>query len=127
MTASRQIGLLWGLVALALLALSPLAPQLAAAAPACPLKSISGLPCPTCGATRTALALAALDPWTALALNPLVTAAWVFLVAGGLLALVYTLAGRSLPRLPNRLPLTLRLVTVAAVAVNWTYLVLAGT
>jgi len=127
MTTSRQIGLLWGLVALALVALSPLAPQLATAAPACPLKSIAGLPCPTCGATRAALALVAFDPWAAVMLNPLATGAWLLLIGGGLAALAYTLTGRRLPTLPNRLPMTLRLAAVAAVTVNWIYLVVVGT
>jgi len=127
MSTSRQIGLLWGLVALALIALSPLAPQLATAAPACPLKLVSGLPCPTCGATRTALALAEFDPWTAVRLNPLVTGAWLLLIGGGLAALAYTQIGRSLPTLPKRLPMALRVAVVAVVAVNWVYLMLAGT
>jgi hypothetical protein len=127
MTASRQIGLLWGLVALALLALSPLAPALAEAAPGCPLKSVAGVPCPTCGTTRTALALAQLDIAAALRLNPLATGVWVCLIAGGMVALVMTLAGRSLPALPNRLPMPVRLAVVAIVAVNWAYLLIAGT
>jgi len=126
-TTSRQIGLLWGLVALALVSLAPLAPQLAAAAPACPVKSISGFPCPTCGATRAAVALAALDPWTALALNPLVTCAWMGLVLGGIAALVVSLTGRPLPTLPRRLPLALRVAIVVVVAANWLYLVSADT
>ena len=127
MTAGRQIGLFWGSVALALVMLSPLAPVFAEAAPGCPLKSISGYPCPTCGTTRSALALVELDLATALRLNPLAAGVWMFVIVGGLAALAYTLAGRSLPALPNRLPMTLRVGVVAIVAVNWVYLLLAGT
>lgn len=127
MTANRQIGLLWGLVALALVALSPLAPALAEAAPGCPLKSVTGLPCPTCGTTRTALALAELDLGTALRVNPLATGVWLSMIAGGVVALALSLTGRSLPTLPNRLPLSVRLGVVTIVAVNWAYLLIAGT
>ena len=45
----RQLALLWGGVAAALVALSPLAARFAAYLPACPLKSLSGFPCPGCG------------------------------------------------------------------------------
>jgi hypothetical protein len=127
MTGGRQIAALWGVVALLLVAMSPWAPQLAAGAPGCPVKSISGLPCPTCGATRAAVALAELDLLAAVALNPLVAAAWMGLVVGGLAALLWSVTGRQLPSVPRRLPLAPRLAFVAAVAVNWFYLVIAGT
>jgi hypothetical protein len=39
----------------------------------CPLFELTGLPCPTCGGTRAALALARLEPGAALQANPLVT------------------------------------------------------
>ena len=39
----------------------------------CPVKSILGIPCPTCGGTRAFVALKSLDIPGALSLNPLVT------------------------------------------------------
>ena len=39
----------------------------------CPLRRYTGFPCPTCGGTRAAVALATLHPLEALAFNPLVT------------------------------------------------------
>ena len=41
----------------------------------CAIRQLTGLPCPTCGATRALAALASLDPFTAFRLNPLLTAA----------------------------------------------------
>jgi hypothetical protein len=114
-------------VALMLIALSPWAAQLGEAAPACPIKSISGFPCPTCGTTRAAVALARLDVLAAVDLNPLVALAWMSLVAGGLVALAGVLAGKRLPALPARLSLSQRTAVVAVVAVNWLYLIAAGT
>lgn len=123
----RQIGLLWGLVALALVAMSPWAAQVVDSAPACPVKSISGLPCPTCGASRAAAALAGFDPVSALRLNPLVAVAWMVLVIGGLAALVWSIGGRALPRLPVRLSQSERLAGATLLAANWLYLVVVGT
>ena len=123
----RQVRLFWGMVALALIALSPWSAQIADGAPACPVKSISGLPCPTCGASRAAVALANFDPLTALRLNPLVAVAWIGLVVGGLVALSWSVAGRSLPGLPGSLSREERLAAVSLLTVNWLYLIVVGT
>lgn len=127
MEPRRQLGLLWGGTALTLVLASPLGPLLASGLPYCPLKSWTGLPCPTCGATRTALALARFDFATAFGLSPLVTLAWVFLVAGGLIAGVAALAGRGVPELPREIPLGWRVAVLAVVLLNWVYLVWNGT
>lgn len=134
MSTARQLALLWAVVALLCLTgllLTPriapeLLPHVSADLPACPVKSLAGLPCPTCGATRATLALSDLDLWRALALNPLVSLAWLTLVGGGLVAGVVVLAGGSLPALPRRLSPALRWGAVALVAANWLYLVERG-
>lgn len=123
----RQLGLLWGGVAAALVLLSPLGELFASGLPACPLKSFTGWPCPSCGATRTALALARFDLLGALAISPLASLAWGLFVGGGLVAGVAALAGRGVPDSPSRIPLGWRLAAVAVVLVNWIYLVWAGT
>jgi len=120
----RQLGLLWGAVAAALVALSPLAPRLAAALPACLFKRLTGLPCPTCGATRAALALARFDFAAAFAVSPLAAAGWSLLVAGGLAAGVASLARVEL-REPN-LPRPVRWFLLAAFLANWAYLIWSG-
>lgn len=127
MDARRQLGLLWGAVAAALVVLSPLGERLAPALPACPLKSWTGLPCFTCGATRTALALAHFDVLGALAVSPLMTVVWIALIGGGLVAGLAALAGRGVPEPPGNLSWQWRLAAVAVVLANWAYLVWAGT
>jgi hypothetical protein len=55
----------------------------------CPLRRLIGLPCPSCGGTHVALALARGDVPTAFALNPLLTTAACLLalwIAYGMLA-----------------------------------------
>lgn len=127
MDARRQLGLLWGAVAASLVVLSPVGERLAPALPACPLKSWTGWPCFTCGATRTAVALAHFDILGALAISPLMTVAWVVLIGGGLVAGIAALAGYGVPEPHGRISLKWRLAAVAVVLANWVYLVWAGT
>ena len=129
MSPRRQLGLFWGLVAAALVALSPLAPRLAARLFPCPLKAWTGWPCPGCGTTRAALALADLDLAAAFAVSPLAAAGWTLLVAGGLVAGALALAGIEAPAPPAWTPRRLavfRLAAAAALGVNWLYLVASG-
>jgi hypothetical protein len=55
---------------------------------ACPLRSLTGLACPGCGATRAGLALLRADLAAALALNPFLVLALATLLSGGIAALV---------------------------------------
>lgn len=113
-------------MAVGLLALAPLAPRLATALPACPLKSIVGVPCLTCGSTRAALALGRLDLWTALTINPLVAAGWVMLVVGGLIAGVLALGGKPLREPSWRLAAPVRVAIALVLLANWVYLIKVG-
>lgn len=125
MSPARQLALLWAGVAVALVALSPLAAALAAGLPPCPFRAWLDLPCPSCGVTRAALALARLDPAAALAVNPLAAIGWVGLVAGGLGAGAAATLGRPLPGLRLRPTPALRAATALALLGNWVYLILA--
>jgi len=128
-SSRRQLGLLWGAVALAMVALSPLAPHLAGALPACPWKALTGVPCPGCGTTRAALALARLDLAAAFAVSPLAAAGWVGLIAGGFVAGLLSLAGiepPAPPRLVGGAERAFRIAVVGAVAANWIYLIYTG-
>jgi len=126
MSPGRQLGLIWGGVATALVVAAPVGPHLAGALPGCLFRSIVGIPCPACGSTRAALALAGFDFPGAFAVSPLAAAAWVALVAGGVAAGGAALAGVGVPELPARLPVWLRAAVVVAVLANWAYLIWSG-
>jgi hypothetical protein len=113
-----------GLTALALTSTHVLEIQL----PLCPFKTITGLPCPTCGVTRAVMAMTRLDFAAAVAFNPLAVAA---AIAGGLYlvyAAIVLLARlpRFRPRLAPRDLTAARVVVLVVLSVNWIYLVLAG-
>lgn len=132
-SSTRQLALLWGGVAAALLALAPLAPRFAGLLPACPLKGLTGVPCPGCGTTRAALALGSFDPVAAFAVSPLAAAGWIFVIVGGLLAGGLALAGveppglgRWMDRLDRQWSPAARAGLLAAIALNWLYLLYTG-
>ncbi len=124
-SSGRQLAALWGAVALALIALSPLAPAIAGGLWSCPFKGLFGIPCPTCGTGRAALALARFDPVGALVSYPLPALAWTAFIALGLAAGWRAWQGKPLPRI-RRLPVWSRIAIIAAVAANWAYSIATG-
>jgi hypothetical protein len=96
--------------------------------PLCTFKVLTGLPCPTCGLTRTVIALSRGDLGRAFFMNPLAAIAAV----AALIYLVYAAAvlALRLPRLrPLVTPMDARILRVAAltlVAVNWAWLIVTG-
>lgn len=95
--------------------------------PVCVFKLVTGVPCPTCGTTRALGRLFDLDLPGALAMNPLVTAGALFLVAWAVADLVLLTRGRALAaHLAPPLGLGLRLAAVVAVFANWAWLVASG-
>lgn len=94
----------------------------------CPMRAISGWPCPTCGATRAALALVAGQPALALRMNPLLVVGLLSTIP--YLAYAATVSVLRLPRLRVQVGATeARLVRVAAVSLvlaNWAFLIADG-
>jgi hypothetical protein len=96
--------------------------------PRCALKTLTGLPCPTCGITRAVIALSRADFERAFFMNPLATAGCVV----GLIYLLYAATVLAL-RLPRFRPTVspagarrVRLAAIAMLAINWAWLIATG-
>jgi hypothetical protein len=96
--------------------------------PLCGFKTITGLPCPTCGVTRTVIALSRGDLSRGLFMNPLAALA----CGAGLLYLLYAaiVLALRLPRLRPTITATgarrLRIAVCAVLAINWVWLIATG-
>ncbi len=93
----------------------------------CTLKALTGIPCPTCGGTRTVALLARFDLAGAWAMNPLVAAAVLLVIPWALADAWLWPRGKALDlTVAPPVAAVLRVAAVAAVVGNWLYLVLAG-
>ena len=95
--------------------------------PRCPFLATTGLPCVTCGATRSAIAFLHGDFLSALRWNPLAFVALCALIAFDLYAVI-VLLGR-MPRLrivdwTTTEKNAARIMVISLVALNWIYLLL---
>ena len=120
----RQVADLWAVAAASAVALLPFWRAVLPALPVCPMRSLLGLPCPTCGATRAGHALADGQVLEAILYNPLVTVAALFFVTAGLTAPLWVRLGGAVPEI--RASLSTRIALVAVLALNWTYVVARG-
>ncbi len=121
----RGLAFLWGGAVLGAVLLSPAAEWLAGWLWACPFKSMSGLPCPTCGLTRAALALSRGEVVHALTTYPLQSLLWLGFVLGGTVFGLLALLRRPLPWPPEP-PLWGKLLLLALVVTNWIYSIATG-
>jgi hypothetical protein len=121
--------LIWGGIGLAAVAASaflPLLDLIEYTGYRCPFRFLTGLPCPTCGATRAFVAMGALRLREAFALNPLAAAFWVFTVLYVLYAFATLALGLRRVRITN-VGKWERRIAVAAVCLlltlNWAYMI----
>lgn len=121
----RQLAWLWGAAAVSAVALRPLWLAMMPVLPACPLRTLTTIPCPTCGSTRAGLALLHADLLGALELNPLATLAGIAFALGGVAAPLWVSLCGPIPDLPVRWPLWARLGALGAILLNWAWLVVA--
>jgi len=93
--------------------------------PVCWFRHSLGVPCPTCGATRSALALAHGDIGLALRTNPLMCLIYLGIIIFDLYAvavLLFRTKRLRLDRIPLQVQRILRVVVVGLVIGNWIYL-----
>jgi hypothetical protein len=117
--------LIWLAVSVASLAGAAAWLALALPWPKCPFLSVTGLPCVTCGATRSTIAFLHGDFFTALKWNPLAFAAICGLVGFDLYAAL-VLVGRTARLRIVDWTITeknaARIVVISLLALNWIYL-----
>lgn len=93
----------------------------------CTFKGITGLPCATCGGTRSAFYLSRLQLKQSLLMNPMVFAGFIGLLAWGIISLAGIAFCKSKPitfALPDRRLLIILLV--GGLLANWAYLIFIG-
>jgi hypothetical protein len=93
--------------------------------PVCWFRHSFGVPCPTCGATRSALALAHGNIGLAFHTNPLMCLVYLGVLVFDLYALtvlVFRMKRLRLERLPLQIQRILRVLAVSVVIGNWVYL-----
>ena len=122
-TTERQLAALWGAAAVSVLVLRPLWVVAAPFLRPCIFRQLTGIPCPTCGTTRTALALADLDLAGAFVVNPLATIAAVIFFVGGAFALLWVAVRWPLPNPGLRWTWRWTIALIVVVVINWSYLI----
>ena len=120
-----EFGIIYGGIVLLALVAGRFLPVLALA-PRCVFKGLTGVPCPTCGSTRSIVYLSHGDVASAFFMNPLV-------LAGALAALVYLfyslftfffVAPRVVVALSGKEKDLIRASAVLLILANWLYLVI---
>jgi len=122
-----DLALLFGGIALAALLAFSILP-IASLLPACIWHGITGVPCPTCGATRSLIHLSRGEIATSFSFNPLASIAIISLV----LSFFASVSSRVL--FAQRLTMAfsgrekdgLRVAVITLFLLNWSYLVMSG-
>jgi len=123
----QAVHIVWGPMAVFLLVTLGYLKDFARYVPSCVFHDITGVPCLTCGGTRSAVALSQFDIFASLANNPLVP-----LFAGGLfvfssLVFVGYISNKSLAITVSALEKRLiRISIIAIIGLNWLFLILSG-
>lgn len=95
-------------------------------APPCTFYALTGLPCPSCGATRSAVFLAEGHWLDSLRVNPLFFGAYVALLLWAFAALSLAVSNRELRVTMSKWEKrALRIAAAVVVIANWLYLVLS--
>jgi hypothetical protein len=119
-----EFGIIYGGIALLALA-AAWVPQVAAYAPDCAFKGVTGVPCPTCGTTRSLIQLSHGNILSALFMNPLAALCMIAAV----LYFIYSLATlvSGLPRivltLSDKEKNILRTGAAMLLLAQWCYLI----
>lgn len=120
-----EFGIIYGGIALVMLGAGRLQ-AVVSFAPDCAFKGLTGIPCPTCGSTRSVVHLSHGDILSAFAMNPLATLCLISAVLYFLYSLMS--AAFALPRicffLTNKEKNVVRAGAVMLLLLQWAYLIM---
>jgi len=121
-----EFGIIYGGIALLAICVGRFLPVLAFV-PSCVFRDLTGVPCPTCGATRSVVHLARGDFFASFSMNPLISLCIVVSVLVFFYSLITLIVG--VPRigvtLSDQEKNIVRYGTVALALANWCYLILS--
>ena len=120
----RQLAMLWGAAAVSAVILRPLWIVISPHLRSCTFRNITGIPCPTCGTTRTAIALLDFDFCAAFVINPLAMIAGVVFISGGGVALAWALLQGPIPTSSLHWSRRWTITVIGVILINWAYLIL---
>ncbi len=117
-------GIIYGGISIIVLFIGSTMPVLSLM-PACAFKMLTGIPCPTCGATRSVVALARGDVTASFIMNPLTA----LCLLAGILVFLYSLATIifDLPKinmlLSSKNEIALKASVIILILAQWAYLI----
>ena len=123
MPGQIEFGIIYGAIAMIALCAVWLLPVLSFV-PSCAFKMLTGIPCPTCGSTRSMVHLANGDIFAAFMMNPLMTVSFLVSILFFLYGIITLLL--DLPRikflLTKKEGAAVRFCAVALLLAQWIYL-----
>jgi len=121
-----EFGIIYGGIALLAICVGRFVPVLSFA-PSCVFKGLTGVPCPTCGATRSVVHLASGEFFASFGMNPLVSLCFVTAALAFFYSLITLIV--DIPRigiiLSDHEKNIVRSGAVALALVNWCYLIIS--
>ena len=120
-----SLGLVYGGIGIFALAGLRLFSQVTALFPHCPFHRLTGIPCPTCGATRCSILLSQFRVWDAFLINPLFVTACLGIAGWAVSALALLVMQRRIRfDFAHEVKPILRILVMCCIVLNWAYLVL---
>jgi hypothetical protein len=126
MQGRTEFGIIYGGIALLAICVGRFVPVLTFA-PSCVFRELTGVPCPTCGATHSVVHLARGDFFASFGMNPLVSLCLVIAALAffySLITLIVRIPGVAVI-LSDQEKNIVRLGTVGLILANWCYLILS--
>ncbi len=124
---AELVHMVWGPIAILFIITAGIFKNIAPHLPNCVFHEITGFPCPTCGGTRSLIALSQFDLGSSFMLNPLVPLFALGLIIFSMLFLIGAVTRKSVKiKLTERWKRVIRYSVFFLIALNWIFLIIAG-